>query len=103
LTDLSYNDNYDEIDITDTGTSGDLKEYTGGFRDVSVQFTVILDPTASDITMNTNASASVYWEGKTYTGNMRILTKGNSGSIGSAATQQYTGRFTSDPTEAPTS
>jgi hypothetical protein len=95
LTDMSLSDNFDEIDVTDTGTEGQFKDFVGGFRDATVQFTIILDPTASEPAMNTLASASANFEGMTYEGNLRLLTKTVSGSVGSAVTVQYTGRFTS--------
>ena len=94
LTDLSLSDNFDEIDVTDTGTEGQYKDFVGGFRDATVQFTIILDPEASEPEMNSLASASVNFEGKSYEGNLRLLTKTVSGSIGSAITVQYTGRMT---------
>ena len=101
VTDFNFTDNYDEIDITDTGTSGNIKEYTGGFREISFSFTMIEDPTSADITMDTEYSIEVDHEGKTYVGDGKVLTKSKGGSIGSAATAAYTVRFTSAPTVTP--
>jgi len=99
ITTCSLNDSYEEIDITDTGTDGDIRDYTGGFRDASFTFTIIEDPTVADLTMNTEQSCSVNWEGKVYTGNSKVLGKTGDGSIGSAATKSYTARWTSAPSE----
>ena len=100
ITQCSLNDTYEEIDITDTGTSGNIREYTGGFRDASFTFTIVEDPTVADLTMNTEQSCTVHWEGKTYTGAAKVLGKTGDGSVGSAATKSYTARWTSAPVEA---
>ena len=100
ITTCSLNDSYEEIDVTDTGTSGDIREYVGGFRDAGFSFTMIEDPTVADLTLNTSASLIVSWEGKTYTGSGIILGKTGDGSIGSAATKSYTARWTTAPVEA---
>jgi len=99
ITQCDLNDSYEEIDITDTGTDGNIREMTGGFREATFNFTVIEDPTVADLTMNTNSSCTVNWEGKTYTGDAKVLGKTGSGSIGSAATKSYTARWTSAPSE----
>ena len=100
VTNISLNDNYEEIDITDTGTSGNLREFTGGFRDLGFSMTIVEDPTVADLTMNTESSFILNWEGKTYTGNAKILGKTGDGSIGGAITKTYNVRWTSEPTEA---
>lgn len=99
ITSCSISDSYEEIDVTDTGTSGNIREYTGGFRDAGFNFTIIEDPTSADLTMNTEQSCTVSWEGKTYSGNAMVLGKTGDGSIGSAATKSYTARWTSAPSE----
>ena len=101
LTTMNYSENYGEIDVTDTGTSGDGKEYLGSRaeRTFSIGLFVLTD--IADITMNTEAALIMDFEGKTYAGSGSLLTKTIDGSIDSAVTATYTGRFNGEVTVTP--
>jgi predicted secreted protein len=93
VTDFTYNEDYGQIDVTDTGTTGDGKEYLGGRKETTFEVGLICDLTDADLTMNTEYAAIIDFEGKTYSGNAVLLTKAITASIDDAVKAKYTGRF----------
>ena len=49
VTDVRFEENYNEIDVTDTGTSGDGKEYLGGRAERSFTVTIWMQAGDADI------------------------------------------------------
>lgn len=101
VTNFSYNEDYDQIEVTDTGTTGDVKEYIGGRAEKSFELGLICDLTDADLTMNTEYAATIDFEGKTYAGNAILLTKAITATIDDAVKATYTGRFTGTVTITP--
>lgn len=100
LTSMSDNESYGEIEVTDTGTTGNGKEFVAGRQQFDVTIEVIEDPTVADITLGTEASGEADWEGKTYTGDFIFLTRAKSGSIDDKIVNSYTGHFNGTVTKA---
>ena len=90
---MNYSENYGEIDVTDTGTTGDGKEYLGSRAERTFSITLFMETDAADLTMNTAAALILDFEGKTYVGSGSLLTKTVDGAIDSAVSAVYTGRF----------
>jgi len=101
VTSLNFSENYGEIDVTDTGTTGDGKEYLGGRAERTFTINVFMDTGAADIVMNTESDITIDFEGKTYEGSGSLLTMTADGSIDAAVAQTYTGRFNGEVTVTP--
>lgn len=93
VTSLNYGENYGEIDVTDTATTGDGKEYVGGRADRTFSIGLFMDTSEADVVMNTESAITIDFEGKTYVGSGSVLTKTVDGSIDAAVSATYTGRF----------
>jgi predicted secreted protein len=101
VTDMSIEESFDEIDVTDTGTTGDGKEFLGGRANRSFSVTVWLDSQAADIPLSTEAAGEIDFEGKKYAGQMILLSKTTEGSVDAGIQQTYSGRFNGAVTVTP--
>lgn len=101
VTAFNYAENYGEIDVTDTGTSGDGKEYLGSRAERTFTVSLFMEVTGSDLTMNSSAPLEMDFEGKTYAGTGSMLTKTVDASIDNAVEVTYTGRFNGSVTVTP--
>ena len=98
---LDFQESFGEIDVTDTATTGDGKEYLGGRVERSFTMEMWMDSQAADIAMNSAQTGELDFEGKTYAGTIVLLTRNSNGSIDSAIKQTYTGRFNGAVTVTP--
>lgn len=103
LTGLEFGENYDSIEVTDTSTTGDGKEYLGGRAERTFKADLIMDVSGSDLTMNSSLATTASFEGKTYTGFGTLLTKTVQGSLDDAVKVSYDGRFNGAVTVTPRS
>lgn len=101
VTNFLYNETYGEIDVTDTGTTGDGKEYLGSRAERTFEVGIICDVTDADLTMNTEYTATIDFEGKTYAGTAILLSKAITASIDDAVRATYSGRFNGTVTITP--
>jgi len=93
LTDLTYNENYDKIEVTDTSTTGDGKEYKTGRAERSFTVDIMYDSSSVDIPLNTPAGLQIFFEGKAYRGTGSLYTKTITGTLDSAIKASYEGSF----------
>ena len=100
ITAVDYNPAHNEIDTTDTSTSGDTKEYTGGRVERPFSVTIISDSANAMLTLNSEQTATLDFEGLSYTGLAKLLNGSITGSIDSRIEITYNGRFTGTVTEA---
>ena len=61
LTDLTFNENFDKIEVTDTATSGDGKEYKTGRAERSFTVDIMYDSSSVDIPLNTPAGLQIFF------------------------------------------
>ncbi len=101
VTDMSMDVSYSEVDVTDTGTTGDGKEYLGGRAERTFSIDLWLDKNAADPPMKTEYAATIDFEGKTYAGNAILLSKSVQGSIDNGIKLSLSGRFNGAVTETP--
>ena len=93
LTGLTFNEAFDKIEVTDTSTSGDGKEYITGRAERTFSAEVLLNVSASDITIASEAAVTASFEGKTYAGMGIFYTKNVQGSIDDSIKVSYEGSF----------
>lgn len=100
ITAVDYNPAHNEIDITDTSTTGDTIEMTGGRVERPFTVTIISESESPLLALNTEATCIVDFQGHTFTGNGVLLSAAITASIDSRIEITYTGRFTGTVTEA---
>lgn len=98
LTNMTYEEAYTEVDVTDTNTTGDGKEFLGGRAERTFTVDVIQDVTAADITANSKKVITCSFENKTYVGSGSILGKTVVGAIDDAVKNTYSGKFAGEVT-----
>lgn len=99
VTSFDYNEQYDEVDVTDTGTTGDGKEYLGGRAERT--FTVVMwrDTGVAAPPRNSAQTMELDFEGLTYAGTGIILSMQVTASTDNAIQMTVTGRFNGTVTE----
>ena len=99
VTSLEISRQADEIDVTDTATTGDGKEYLGGR--VGRTFTVEMwrDTTVAAPPLNAEHAGIIDFEGLQYSGQMIILSISTQASIDNAIKETVTGRINGAVTE----
>ena len=98
---FDFNESHGEIDVTDTSTTGDSREYLGSRAERSFTVELWMQDNAADIALNSAQTGELDFEGKVYSGTMIFLTKNTNGAIDSAIKQTYTGRFNGAVTVTP--
>ena len=101
LTDLTFNENFDKIEVTDTATSGDGKEYKTGRAERSFTVDLMYDSGSADLTLNTATGVTASFEGKFYLGQAALYTKTINGTLDSAIKASYEGSFNGSVTVTP--
>lgn len=102
VTAFDFTEAYDEVDVTDTGTSGDGREFLGSRANRTFTVTMWMEAGDADLAMNVDqASTEIDFEGKVYAGTVRLLQKTNSASIDAGVQQTYNGRFQGAVTVTP--
>lgn len=96
---FSYSERHDEVEVTDTNTSGDGKEFVGGRSERTCTVQIVKDPTVADLAMNSEKSATLDYEGFTYAGTLILLEKTADANIDDKMVMTYTGRFNGTVTE----
>ncbi len=97
ITDVSIDETWTEIDVTDTESTLQESEFLGGRRAYSISFTTFKNAGTADLTMNTSAEAvftvlDSAANSTLYTGDLILLTKNLSGTIDDAVKVAYSGR-----------
>jgi predicted secreted protein len=104
VSDLQLEENFSEIDVTDTETAQSESEYLGGRNSRSISFNLFKDATKTDLPLNTQTAITVVFtdgtSSKTYTGNAILLSKSIGGDVDSAVKVAYTGRINGALAEA---
>ena len=98
---LDFNESFSEIDVTDTSTTGDGKEYLGSRAERTFSVELWMDVNSADIALNTPAAGELDFEGKTYAGTFIFLSRNSNGAIDAGIKQTYTGRFNGSVTTTP--
>lgn len=101
VVDLRFGEQYNEIDVTDTGTSGDGKEFISTRADRSFTIGIWMNVAAADLAMNSPKTAEIDFEGKKYSGTVILLSKENEGAIDNGIKQTYIGKFNGAVTVTP--
>ncbi len=105
ITDVTIDEVWSEIDVTDTESTLQESEFLGGRRSYNIQFTMFKNAGTADLSMNDGKtaifkvldSAATF---TTYTGTLILLSKSISGTIDGAVTANYGGRISGALTEA---
>jgi predicted secreted protein len=90
-----------EIDLTDTATSGNEREYLGGRQERNVTVEMWKDVGDADPELGVANSAELDFEGFTYAGNIVLLEITQSAQIDNGVVLTVAGRFTGTVTETP--
>ena len=101
LTGLEFGESYDQIEVTDTSTTGDGKAYLGGRAERTFKIDIIQDVASADLTMNSVLTCTASFEGKHYIGSASLLTKTVQGSIDDAVKTSYDGKWSGAVTVTP--
>ncbi len=104
-TDVTIDEVWTEIDVTDTESTLQESEFLGGRRTYNISFTIFKNAGSADLAMNDGKtcvvtvldSAATF---TTYTGTLILLTKNITGTIDDAVKVAYSGRITGALTEA---
>ncbi len=100
---MDFNEAFNEIDVTDTGTTGDGKEYLGSRAERNFTVELWMQDNQADLALNSAQAGELDFEGKTYAGTMIFLTRNTNGAIDAGIKQTYTGRFNGAVTTTPAS
>ena len=101
LTSLEFGESYDQIETTDTNTTGDGKEYLGGRAERTFKVDIICDVGVADLTMNSVLICTASFEGKHYIGSASLLGKTVQGSLDDAIKASYDGKWSGAVTVVP--
>lgn len=101
VTTLNYSETYGEVDVTDTSTTSDGREYVGTRAERTFSIGLFMDTSEADVVMNTASAITIDFEGKTYVGSGSVLTKTVDASMDGAVAATYTGRFNGAVTVTP--
>ena len=93
ITAMSYDESSAIVDMTDTATTGDGKEFAYGRKDRKFSIDVWTDVSGSDPVMTTKTSIDLNFEGKHYIGSGSLETKSVKGSIDNVTKTTYAGQF----------
>ena len=105
VTDVTIDDSYSEIDVTDTLTAIGNSEYLGGRRSISISFSLFKVAGTADLTLNDPQTCILQVEDSggvytTYTGTAILLSKSLAGTIDEAVKVSYSGRISGSLVEA---
>lgn len=107
VTNFKWNEQFNEIDVTDTKTTVGDSEYIGGKNSRGCSFDLFKDVTVSDLALNTAKSISFKIEDEagndaTYTGSVILLNKDGEIPVDGAVKMSYSARFNGSLTEVNT-
>jgi hypothetical protein len=101
VTSFQFDENYGEVNMTDTGTTGSGEEFAGGRYEASFTVSIIKDVAVADLTMNTSTTALIDFQGATYSGSVYLLSHGVTAQIDGRVEETYNGRFSGTVTKSP--
>lgn len=101
VTNMETNKVAEDIDVTDTSTSGNEREYKAGRQRREVTVEMYKNVNAADPPLGTANAAELDFEGNTYAGSMIITEMTITGQIDNAIQMTIKGRFTGTVTETP--
>lgn len=93
LTGLTYNQAKSTIDTTDTGTSGDGKDYVYSRVERTFTADVMLVSGAADLPLGVLHPCTIKYEGKSYVGSASLDSLSTEGTIDNAVKLKIAGRF----------
>lgn len=93
LTDLTFNQGSDKIDVTDTGTSGDGKEYIYGRKERTFNAQAWKDSATALPTLATSKACTLKFEGNMYVGSASLESVEVAGSIDNGVKLTVNGTF----------
>ncbi len=91
----------EEVDLTDTGTTGNEREYLGGRQERNITVEMWKDVGIADPPLGTLYAGELDFEGFTYAGNMVLLEVNQSAQIDNGVVLSVAGRFSGTVTETP--
>ncbi len=91
----------EEVDLTDTATSGNEREYLGGRQERTVNIEMWKDVTLIDPPLGVANAADLDFEGFSYSGQMVLLEVNMSAQIDNGVILNVVGRFSGTVTETP--
>lgn len=103
VTDLEYSQKYDELDVTDTATTGDAKEKSVSRAESELKITIITDDATADILTDTTpakvAFAAAFASGQSVTGFAIPISKNVKAQVSDFAKTDVTLKVVGAPTE----
>ena len=93
LTGLEFGETYDQIETTDTSTTGDGKEYLGGRAERTFKADLIMEVASASLTLNSSLATTCSFEGRMYTGLATVLGQTVQGSLDDAVKVSYDGKW----------
>ncbi len=102
ITNVKYGKKADKVDVTDTGSPADSKEYLPNPRaDYSFSFDLFVDEAVALPAFNTPGTVTLNYGGFVITGTGVVDSEDLDGALGSSPTISCSGYFTAKPTETP--
>ena len=101
VTNMETTKSADEVDLTDTKTSGNEREYLGGRQERTLSIEMWKDATEADPTLGSALAGEIDFEGFTYAGDVILLEITQRAAIDNGVQLTVSGRFTGTVTETP--
>lgn len=101
VTNMEANKVAEEVDVTDTATSGNEREYLASRQSRNISVEMWKDVTLADPVLGTGYTGELDFEGFTYSGTIILLEISQSAAIDGAVQLTCRGRFSGTVTETP--
>jgi len=101
VTNMETTKSADEVDLTDTKTAGNEREYLGGRQERTLSIEMWKDATEADPTLGSAIAATIDFEGFSYAGDAILLEITQRAAIDNGVQLTVSGRFTGTVTETP--
>lgn len=101
VTNMETTKSADEVDLTDTETAGNEREYLGGRQERTLSIELWKDATDPDPAIGVAAAGELDFEGFTYAGDMILLEVTQRAAIDNGVQLTVSGRFTGTVVETP--
>jgi len=102
VTDINFEETYDEIDQTDSGTTGDGTEFQAGFAERKTSLSLWVQDTVASIARGVQKAATLtFASGITIAGNFRPESMKNEGEVKGSIKQTIDGTWQGSVTETP--
>lgn len=93
LTNMTFSETKNKINVTDTGTSGDGTEYVYGRSERTFTVDIMKTSGSADLALGVSKACVMKFEGHQYVGSASLDSKSIEGSIDNAVKVKYSGTF----------